>query len=377
MRTADDRSCFVTVEGPIERSAVFTLSIILLASIILKLIVIWYLDGRVYYDVVKAVNFGYLVHQKSFSIDADIINSKTFLGPLIWFHLYQSGGVVGLQLFNVLVFILLFVTVYALGKRRYSTPTIILGLFLFAFYAGTNRNIAAGEPDDNIAALFFGLGVLVYLKTTRVFPTSLLMGLAFLFKFWIAVFCLGFVVYLVAQGRLKHLWRVGLGMALPFLLINCIDGLQSMRSLLVSLGVQKGISPWQDVGFKMLSTGMIFSMLASAWTWFKHKNEPNTLFFVIPATYFLYIVLNRDAFAASFVMMQCLMFSSFLIAEFLLMPTILRHGRFRSGAIGVFCAAYLGITAAITYQHIYRDTVPLALVKGQPEIESMFWHRKL
>jgi hypothetical protein len=88
-------------------------------------------------------------------------------------------------------------------------------------------------------------------------------------------------------------------------------------------------------------------------------------------------VLNRDGFAASFVMMQCLMFWSFLIAQFLLMPPVLGLGSFRAGAILVFCVAYLGVTTAITYQHLYRDTVPLALVKGQPEIESMFWHRKL
>ena len=377
MRTADDRACFATVEGSIGRGKMITLGIILLASVVLKLIVIWYLDGRVYYDVVKAVNFGYLVHLKNFSIDADIINSKTFLGPLIWFYLYQSGGVVGLQLFNVVVFILLFLTVYALGKGRYGTPTIILALFLFAFYAGTHRNVSAGEPDDNIAALFFGLGVLLYLNTRRIFFASLLMGVAFLFKFWIAVFWLAFGFYLLTQGRLRDLWPTGLGMALPFLLINCVDGLQSMRSLLVSLGVQKGISSWQAVGFKMLSTGMIFSLLASGWTWLKHRNESNTLFFIIPTTYFLYILLNRDAFAASFVMMQCLMFSSFLIAEFLLTPTILPHGRWRTSAIGVFCVAYLGVTAAITYQHLYRDTVPFALVRGQTEIESMFWHRKL
>lgn len=368
---------FYLVEGLMQRTTLYTLGIILLTSVILKLIVIWYLDGRVYYDVAKAVNFGYLVHQKTFSIYTDIINSKTFLGPLLWFYLYQACGLVGLQLFNLLVFVSLFLTVYALGKGRYSTPTIVLALFLFAFYAGTNRNIAAGEPDDNIATLFFSLGVLWYLNTRRVFPASLLMGLAFMFKFWVAVFCVGFGFYLLTEGRLRPLWLAGLGMVLPFLLINCIDGFQSMRALLISLNVQKGISPWEVVGFKMLSTGMIFSLLASAWTWLKHRNKHDTLFFVIPATYFLYVLLNRDAFAASFVMMPCLMFSSFLIAEFLLMPTILQNGRFRSGAIVVFCAAYLGVTAAITYQHLYRDTVPLALVKSQPEIESMFWHRKL
>jgi len=156
-----------------QRSTLFTLGIILSTSLILKLLVIGYLDGRVYYDVSKALNFGYLVHQKTFSIYTDIINSKTFLGPLLWFYLYRAGGLVGLQLFNLLVFVLLFLTVYALGKGRYGTPTIILALFLFAFYAGTNRNISAGEPDDNIAALFFGLGVLFYLNTGRVFSSAL------------------------------------------------------------------------------------------------------------------------------------------------------------------------------------------------------------
>ncbi len=360
-----------------QRSTLFTLGFILSTSLILKVLVIGYLDGRVYYDVSKALNFGYLVHQNTFSIYTDIINSKTFLGPLLWFYIYQAGGLVGLQLFNLVVFVLLFLTVYALGKGRYRTPTIILALFLFAFYAGTNRNIAAGEADDNIAALFFGLGVLYYLNTGRVLLSALLMGLAFLFKFWVAVFCLGFAIYLLTQGRLHHLWLAGLGMGLPFLLINCIDGFQSMRSLLISLSVQKGISPWQNVGFKMLSTGMIFSVLASAWTWLKHRNTPNTLFFVIPATYFLYVLLNRDAFAASFVMMQCLMFSSFLIAECLLMPMIPQSDGLRRSAVAVFCAAYLGVTVAITYQNLHRDTVSFALVKSQAEIESMFWHRKL
>jgi hypothetical protein len=354
-----------------------TLGIILLLSVAFKMLVMAYLDGRVYYDVSKALNFGYLVHQETFSIDKDIINSKTFLGPLVWFYFYQAGGLMGLQALNLIVFISLFFTVYALGKGRYNTSTIILALFLFSFYAGTNRNIAAGEPDDNIAALLFGLGVLVYLNTGRVFLSSLLMGFAFLFKFWVAVFCMGFSLYLVIQGRSRSVWLAGLGMVLPFALVNCIDGFQSMRSLFISLNVQKGISPWRNVAFKMLSTGMIFSVLASAWTWIKHRSDANTLFFVIPTTYFIYVLVNRDAFAASFVMMQCLMFSSFLIADCLLMPMILHSSRLRTRALIAFCVAYLGITAAITYQHLRRDTVALALVKTPSEIESMFWHRKL
>jgi hypothetical protein len=327
--------------------------------------------------VAKAVNFGYLVHQKTFSIYTDIINSKTFLGPILWFHLYQATGLLGLKIFNFLAFVSLFFTVYALGKGRYSHSTIVLALFLFAFYAGTNRNIAAGEPDDNVAALLFGLGVLVYLKTARPFPAALLMGLAFLFKFWGAIFCVGFGFYLLSKGRFREVWPAGIGMLLPFLLINFVDGFQSTRSLWISLNVQKDITPWREIGFKMLSTGMILSVLASAWTWGKCRSDVNTLFFLPSVTYLIYILAVRDAFAASFVMMQCLMFSSFLVADFLRTQYVLRSGRLRRGAAVVFCLLYIAITSAITYQNLYRDTRPLALVQSPQEIEEMFWHRNL
>jgi hypothetical protein len=211
---------------------------------------------------------------KTFSIDADIINSKTFLGPLIWFHIYRTGSLVGIATLQSSCICSAVFHRLCPRKGRYDTRTIILALFLFAFYAGTNRNIAAGEPDDNIAALLFGLGVLLYLNTGRVFASALLMGVAFLFKFWIAVFCEGFGIYLLTQRSLRPVWLAGIAMAVPFLLINYVDGFQSMRSLVISLNVQKGISPWQSVGFKLLSTGMIFSLLASAWTWLKRKNKP-------------------------------------------------------------------------------------------------------
>lgn len=350
---------------------------ILLGSIAVKLVFIWYLDGRAYYDVAKAVNFGYLVHQETFSIYTDIVNSKTFLGPILWFYVYQAAGLTGLKIFNLLIFISLFFTAYALGKGRYGDSTIVLALFLFAFYAGTNRNIAAGEPDDNIAALFFGLGALVYLNTARPFPSALLMGLAFLFKFWAVIFCAGFGLYLLSTGRWREVWLAGVGMLLPFLLINFFDGFQSLRSLWISLNVQKDITPWREVGLKMLSTGMIFSLLGSAWTWLKCRSDVNTLFFLPTATYFVYVLAVRDAFAASFVMMLCLMFSSFLIAELFCTQTVLRNRRLRRAAMVVSSCLYIAITSAITYRHLYRDTVPVALIESRQEIDKMFWHRHL
>jgi hypothetical protein len=166
-------------------------------------------------------------------------------------------------------------------------------------------------------------------------------------------------------------------MLMPFVLINFVDGFESTRSLWISLNVQKGLTPWRKVGFKMLSTGMIFSFIASGWIWLKRGTDSDCLFFLVPAVYFVYVLVNRDAFASSFVMMQCLMFSSFLIAELALMPQLQRNDRRQAGALTLLCSIYIAITSVITYQHLYRDTVPLTLVETQPEIERMFWHRKL
>ena len=345
-----------------RRTLTLAIAAILFASILVKLGFIWYLDDRAYYDVLKALNYGCLVHKKIFSIHTDLINSKTFLGPVLWFPLYQSLGMLGLKLFNLLVFVLLFCTQYALGKGRYSARAIIIALFLVAFYVGTNRNVAAGEPDDNIAALLFSLGVLTYLNTKRPFVSSLLMGVGFLFKFWVAIFCVGFVVALRMTKRWRELWPAGVGMALPFLLINCIDGFASLHSLLMSEARQRGgHAAWSKVGFKMLSSGMIIAAVISAWTWLKQRNEHTTLFFFIPVAYVPYVLITKDPYAASFVMMLCLVFFSFLIAEFLLHAYDRWVTYWCSSVLIIFFASYLLLTSGITYLHLYRDTKPILL----------------
>jgi len=339
---------------------------ILLAAILIKLFFMWHLEGRIYPDVSIAINFGYAIDQQILSIHTDFIRNKTFLGPTLWFYLYQSFGILGLKLFNLLIFVLLFLTQYFLGRTRYGEKTIILALFLFAFYVGTNRNVVAGEPDDNLAALFFSLGILAYIDGKRLFYSSLLMGFGFLFKFWVAIFFIGFGLYLLTRKLWRDFLLACVGVSLPFLFLNCVDGFESMRGLLTSLGIQRGYSDWRSVAYKMLSTGMAPSVLISAYVWLKNRNEQNTLFFFIPAAYFIYVIIQRDAFAASFVMMLCVVFSSFLIAEFIYRTVN------RGLSFAAIFAIYLGLASVITYRNLYQDTKPFALITDLSEIRKMF-----
>jgi WD40-like Beta Propeller Repeat len=256
----------ITVTTAPGRSPRTQLAAILLASIAVKIFFIWYLGDRLYFDNVKAVNFGFLVHRGDFSIHEHFVNSKTFVGPLLWFQVYDWFGVPGLKVVNVIAFLGLFVIVHRLGVRRSSQPAVVLGLFLFAFYAGTNRNIVAGEPDDNVAALCFGLGVLAYLNGRSRLLAGALMGVGFLFKFWIAVFCLAFGVFLVWKRRWRDAVLVTTAAAVPFAVVNVIDGFTSMRSLLVSERIQHQLSSWPDVGSRAVSTGMLVIVAASAWS---------------------------------------------------------------------------------------------------------------
>ena len=339
---------------------------ILLAAILIKLFFMWHLEGRIYPDVSIAINFGYAIDQQILSIHTDFIRNKTFFGPTLWFYLYQSFGIIGLKLFNLLIFVLLFLTQYFLGRTRYGERTIIIALFLFAFYVGTNRNVVAGEPDDNLAALFFSLGILAYIDGKGFFYSALLMGFGFLFKFWVAIFFTGFGLYLLTRKHWRDFLLACVGVFLPFLFINCVDGFEGMRGLLTSLGIQRGYSDWGSVAYKMMSTGMAPSVLISAYVWLKNRNEQNTLFFFIPSAYFIYVIIQRDAFAASFVMMLCVVFSSFLIAEF-----ISRTAN-RGLSLAAIFAIYLGLASVITYRNLYQDTKPFTLITDQSEIRRMF-----
>jgi hypothetical protein len=271
------------------------------------------------------------------------------------------------KLFNLVVFGLLFLTQSRLGRTRYAEKVIVIAVFIVAFYVGTNKNVAAGEPDDNLAALLFSLGILVYLDARKPFAASLLMGLGFLFKYWVAIFVAGFAFYLLSRRRWRELLAVGAASAAPFLLLNLVDGFESLRGLLANTANQHGYSEWADVGFKMISTGMAPSVLISAYVWWRNRTEQHALFFFVSAAYAVYVLVQRDAFASSYVMMLCLVFSSFLVAEFL--SRTIRSDR----GLAAVCAAYLGLATFLTYLNLYQDTRPFALVTDPSALRSRGW----
>jgi len=344
----------------------------LAASIAVKLVFIWYLGERLYFDNLKAVNFGMLVRRGYFAIDTQFVNSKTFVGPLIWFRVYDWLGVLGLKIASLAAFVVLFVTAYRLAAPYFPRRIVLLGLFLFAFYAGTNRNIAAGEPDDNVAAMFFSLGVLAFLNRGSRLWAGVLMGIGFLFKFWIAVFGLAVGLFLLWKRRWREAALVTLGAAIPFVIVNLIDHGQSLRSLLISEQIQQQLSPWSDVASRVVSTGLLFTFIASAWSWWRDRSDIKTLYFLMIVCYVTYVLLNRDAFAITFVMMQCLVFCAFLTADAVLTMTDWRIPFRGRAALLIFCALYFVASTAITWQHLYRDTVVMRVVLMQHEVESMF-----
>jgi hypothetical protein len=327
---------------------------LLAISILLKLVFILYLGDRAYHDAFRAVHFGYLLDQGRLSIQHDTIVNKTFLGPMLWYAAYQRTGMAGLKLFNLLAFVVLLWLQYSLGRGRFGDRTVSLALVLFAFYIGTNRNVIAGEPDDMQAAVLFTGGVLVYLNTSRAFPAALLMGVGFLFKYSTAIFCIGFAFYLLTRKRWKDLGLAVLGMLLPFVALNAVDGMRSWQGLLKSLSEKMGHWPWPAVVRKMLSTGLLVSVALSFPAWWRSRDALRGLFFFVPTAFFLYVLFTRHAFPATFVMMQCLLFSSFLIAEFVLGW---RRGVFGRRLLAI-ALLFAVLTSAETYLKVPRETIP-------------------
>jgi hypothetical protein len=72
-------------------------------------------------------------------------------------------------------------------------------------------------------------------------------------------------------------------------------------------------------------------------------------------------VVNRDVYAASFVLMVTMIFASFPLAEGLLALVDRLPGRWRSAALASTLGLYLAGTTAVTYHNLFRDTQPLVL----------------
>ncbi len=351
------------VPGPLRydtaASAGRIIAMILAGSIAIKLVLILYLGGDFHGDVVRAVNFGYGVHEGVLSIRTHFDNTKTWVGPVLWYHLFDLTGPYGLKLFNMLAFVALFGVQYLAGRRLYDRATLLLALFLFAFYVGAHRNVMAGEPDDMAAALLFAAGLLVFLRRDRVVGASVLIGLGFLFKFWVVIFFGGFALFLLWEKRWRELALAASSFLVPYLGVNLVDGFASLAALLWSVGRQSGLDSWSHIGWRLLSTGLLPAVLVSAWAVLRDPSRNNRLFLLVPSAYFAYVLVMRDAHAASAVMMLCMVYFGFLIAEFLLRNPYLGNRRLRRRVLVPVLAAYVVISAWLAYYDAERVTFPL------------------
>jgi len=190
-----------------------------------------------------------------------------------------------------------------------------------------------------------------------VFAAGLLMGLAFLFKFSAAIFFAGFALYLLIVHGPKACAAGVAGTLVPFLLANLVDGFDSTRNLLYAVGEQVGYSTWRGVGFKLLSTGMLLSLVLAWWEWLERRNVTTLLFCLIPSAYLAYVLASRDAFSAGFVMMQGIFFAAFPIARLLVRHRYVERCVSRRSAIRVALAAYALIAIAITWRNVAYDTI--------------------
>ena len=208
-----------------------------------------------------------------------------------------------------------------------------------------------------LAAILFSAGILLYFQKKRLPVWSVLMGIGVLFKFSTGIFCIGFEVYLLLKRRWKEAIQAGIGIGMPFFCLNLYDHFSSLSGLLKSFEIQQHYSTWGQVIFKLFSTGMVFAFLASMWTLFHKRNDISCLFFCLPTSYLIYAVVVQDAFAMSYVMMQCLIFYSFMIAHFLRQNSYFGSSGIRKGVIYTLLFWYGVITTSITCHNIFYDTL--------------------
>ncbi|MBN2491839.1 MAG: DUF2029 domain-containing protein [Planctomycetes bacterium] len=339
---------------------------ILAASAAFKLAFILAAGELVYGDVRIALQFGRAALEAGFAGGESgplVINSKTLLGPILWISIHGLTGVAGLKAINLACFLALFALQWRLGRDAYPAGILATGLFLFAFYPGTNLNVIAGEPDDMVFAVLVAAGVLVHVRSDRPFAASFLLGLAFLFKFTAAVFWVGFAAFLLGRRRGKALLLSAAGMALPFAVLNLATAGHGLDCLRRSLEIQAHYSSSGEVAFKLFSTGLLPAVLVSAWAVRRGATARDTLFFCLGAVYLPYVLLLRDAYAAGYVMMVCMVFLSFLIARFLdeVLAGRGHPASPRRRALAAVLVAYFLATTAITTHNLYHDTAPLGI----------------
>ena len=97
-------------------------------------------------------NFGYGFHEGVISICTHIDHTRTFVGPVLWFHLFQVAGPWGLKTFRLLAFVALVSLQYLIGRRFYSRDTLL------GVRAKPSPPGLRGLPDNYVIKRAFGRG---------------------------------------------------------------------------------------------------------------------------------------------------------------------------------------------------------------------------
>lgn len=341
----------------VKRLAIY----ILLLALAFKLAFILYSGELVYYDVNLSITHGKAFFEKPGNqVRLILPGVKTYVGSIAWYRLYELFGVYGLKAFNLAAFAMLFCLQYAIGRKYFPARVTAAALFIFAFYTGTNLNVAAGEQDDMTAALFFTLGVALYAYGRGAFLAALVMSAGVLFKYTAGVYAIGFIIYLIYTRNIRQLLLALAGLALPFLCLNLFTGFSSMEKLLRIPNLKRNLfSPANLVLYKFFSTGMFIFLPLSAWAVLRVRSRPNVLLFCLSSVYIVFAVATLNTYSSGFHMMQSVLFSSFLVSQVLFMDTYpggVKLGRlFRVS----FLVLYLLVTTAITVHNLSGDTIPV------------------
>ncbi|MFV1988759.1 MAG: glycosyltransferase family 39 protein [Gemmatimonadota bacterium] len=338
-----------------------TLAAIVIGALAIDLVLMWYVGDRAYPDVYRAVEHGARLSQGA---ETPILNSKTVVGPVLWHRLYETGGLGLLRATNVALLLGFLLAAYRLGRTRFGPGATAFGLFLIAYYPGTHRNVVAGEQDDMVAGLSVVLAAWAWLASrdggdarSRSWAAALAglsMGLGLLFKYWVGTFAAGLLLVLLLEKRWRDAGLFAACAAVPFALLNFVDGLESYRSLVFSFQKQAGYTGWGEVGSKLFTTGLALFLAGATIGWFRDRDPDRLVFLLVPLPYVAYVFLVRDAWAMTFVMMVAVSFWGMLVANELLEGVRIR--RHASAVLAALALLYLLGTTAIAYRNLFTDT---------------------
>jgi hypothetical protein len=345
-----------------------TAGLVLAVAVLVQLALVAYLGDRAYTDVMRSVSFGAGVERGVIGIRTHVDNSKTFVGPLLWIRLAEAFGLAGIRAFNVAAFVGVFAIQAAIGRRLFGRRVTLYALALTAFYTGTIRNVVASEPDDMMASVLFARGALVWVAQSRESrpaagrsaAAGLLMGSAFLFKFWVLIVFGGFALFLATRRDWASLVAAAVAFAVPLLGVTLVDGGASVAGFFGSAKRQSGYSPWAVVVARLFVTGLLPAFVVAGLAAVRRPGFPTAFAFLVPAPYLFYVVVMRDAFAVSFVMMLCLVFWSLPIALLLLESRRLAVGR----RLQAVFALYLIAAPLNAWVNLWRDTHTFQIVPG-------------